>query len=113
MTTAKTTKQTARDKGVPEQYLSESGKFRPGLDARYKSDLITEALDFEAANGGKKSSPAHKQLGRMGWVKHLDASRQSREDRAERKAAKAKAQPKRVDPTTAPGSGPMVDESAA
>jgi hypothetical protein len=83
-------KPTARDKGVPEQYLSESGKFKPGLDARYKSDLITEALDFEAANGGKKASPAHKQLQRMNWTLHLDASRTSRAKKAAAKAAKAK-----------------------
>jgi hypothetical protein len=84
--TKTTTKQTARDKGVPDKYLSESGKFRVGMDARYKSDLITEALEFEAANGGKKSSPAHKQLGRMGWTSHLDKSRESRKAKAAKKA---------------------------
>jgi hypothetical protein len=84
-----TTKQTARDKGVPDKYLSESGRFRPGLDARYKADLIAEALEFEEANGGKKSSPAHKQLQRMNWVGHLDASRKVRAAKAAKKAKRA------------------------
>jgi hypothetical protein len=84
-------KQTARDKGAPGQYLSESGRFRPGLDARYKSDLITEALEFEAANKGRKTSPAHKQLDRMGWTSHLDKSRAARQAKAAAKAAKTKA----------------------
>jgi hypothetical protein len=85
-----TTKQTAKDKGVPDRYLSESGKFRVGQDARYKSDLIAEALAFEEANGGKKSSPAHKQLQRMNWTSHLNASRKVR-------AAKAAKKAKRID----------------
>jgi hypothetical protein len=101
-------------------------RFAMGHDAKLKGRLINEALDFESGNKGRKSSPAHKQLAALGWTSHLDKSRESRKAKAERKAAdakakaqrereakakpKAKRQPK-VDPTTAPGAGPTVDES--
>lgn len=39
---------TARDLGVPDAYLGPNGKFRPGMDARLKSDLILLALDQPA-----------------------------------------------------------------
>jgi hypothetical protein len=71
-------KPTARDKGVPEEYLAESGKFKVGHDAKYRSALIREALEFEEANKGRKGSPAHKQLTKMGWTAFLDKSRESR-----------------------------------
>jgi hypothetical protein len=92
-TVAKPRKQTARDKGVPEQYLSEKGTFKIGHDAKYKSDLIKAALEFEATNKGRKTSDAHKALTRMAWTSHLDASRASRARKAERKTAKAEAGP--------------------
>jgi hypothetical protein len=82
-------KQTAKDKGVPEQYLNPAnGRFRIGMDARYKADLINVALD-EAAPRAERTK-ATKALERMGWTKHLEASRESRRKRAEAKAAKAK-----------------------
>jgi hypothetical protein len=90
---AKATKPTARDKGVPDRYLSESGKFKPGYDAKYKSDLVADALEFETANSGRKSSPAHKQLQRMNWTGFLDKSRESRRAKREAAAKAAKAKP--------------------
>jgi hypothetical protein len=36
----KTSKQTAREQGFPDVYLGPGGNFRPGYDARAKSDLI-------------------------------------------------------------------------
>jgi hypothetical protein len=39
---------TARDLGVPDAYLGPEGKFKPGADARLKSDLILRALDQPA-----------------------------------------------------------------
>jgi hypothetical protein len=39
---------TARDLGVSDAYLGPNGKFRPGADARLKSDLILLALDQPA-----------------------------------------------------------------
>jgi hypothetical protein len=41
---------TARDLGVPDAYLGPEGKFRPGADARLKSDLILRALNHPAPN---------------------------------------------------------------
>jgi hypothetical protein len=41
---------TARDLGVPDAYLGPEGKFRPGADARLKSDLILRALNQPAPN---------------------------------------------------------------
>lgn len=36
----KTSKQTAREQGFPAVYLGPTGNFRPGYDARAKSDLV-------------------------------------------------------------------------
>jgi hypothetical protein len=73
--------------GVPKEWLNDRGRFKaPGLDARYKSQLIREALDHEAANRGRKGSPAHRMLDRLGWTSHLDKSRESREAKAAKKA---------------------------
>lgn len=41
----KPAKQTAKDRGVPKEYLAENGNFKPGMDARYKSDLILAILE--------------------------------------------------------------------
>jgi hypothetical protein len=35
-----TSKQTAREQGFPEPYLGPTGNFKPGYDARAKSDLV-------------------------------------------------------------------------
>lgn len=37
-------KETARDQGVPDEYLNEAGNFRIGMDARLKSDLVNSAV---------------------------------------------------------------------
>lgn len=34
-----------RSQGIPDVYLSENGKFKPGFDAKAKSDLVNSALD--------------------------------------------------------------------
>jgi hypothetical protein len=46
--TAKPKAPTARDLGVPDAYLGPSGRFYPGGDARFKSDIILRALDQPA-----------------------------------------------------------------
>jgi hypothetical protein len=46
----KSTKKTAADLGVPKAYLSPTGTFKPGMDARLKSDLILAVLDQPAPN---------------------------------------------------------------
>lgn len=43
--TPKVKQPNPRDQGIPEVYLSESGKFKPGYDAKLKSDLVNSALD--------------------------------------------------------------------
>lgn len=58
--------------GVPAEWLNDRGRFRgPGLDARYKSQLVREALEHEEANRGRKGSPAHRMLEKLGWTEHL------------------------------------------
>jgi hypothetical protein len=44
----KASKKTAADLGVPSEYTGPTGTFKPGLDARLKSDLILRALDQPA-----------------------------------------------------------------
>ena len=74
-------KVTARDQGVPEVYLSESGSFKPGYDAKLKSDLITAVLGdgrlhvFEAKE-------AEAILESRGWTSMLETSRAARERKA-------------------------------
>lgn len=71
-------KVTARDQGVPEVYLSEAGSFKPGYDAKLKSDLIRAILGdgrlhvFEAEE-------AMSILESRGWVAMLETSRAARE----------------------------------
>ena len=78
---AKAPKVTARDQGVPEVYLSESGAFRPGYDAKLKSDLIAAILGdgrlhtFEA-------DEAQAILESRGWTSMLETSRAARERKA-------------------------------
>jgi hypothetical protein len=78
---AKAPKVTARDQGVPEVYLSESGAFKPGYDAKLKSDLIRAILGdgrlhvFEA-------DEALAILDSRGWMSMLETSRQARERKA-------------------------------
>jgi hypothetical protein len=77
--------------GIPAEWLNERGRFKaPGLDARYKSQLIKDALDHEAANRGRKGSPAHKMLDKLGWTTHLDKSRESRKAKAAKEGADSK-----------------------
>lgn len=50
---SKTSKQTrkprAEDHGVPAAYLGPNGRFRPGMDARLKSDLIATVLGLDTS----------------------------------------------------------------
>lgn len=96
-------KRTAADRGVPAAYLAENGNFRPGLDARFKSDLIRTVLVHSELE--KELNPtalstfsveeAHEFLQGFGWVSHLDKARAVRIAKAEaanNRAEKAKAQ---------------------
>jgi len=85
-------KATAREQGVPEIYLGESGNYKPGMDARHKSDLINRVLGIE----NKKSllpkditaEQALEMLQLRGWVGFLERKREINAAKAEAKAAK-------------------------
>lgn len=98
MATSKTPKQTAKDQGVPDVYLSGSGNFKPGMDARYKSDLIAAILGeknpkalmtFEAPDASRRLE----QRGWEGFLAKATAARAAAAERKAKKAAAAKAKP--------------------
>lgn len=78
---AKATKVTARDQGVPEVYLSEAGTFKPGYDAKMKSDLITAILGSPVLHTWDPEE-ALKVMESRGWLPMLEASRAARERKA-------------------------------
>ncbi len=96
--TPKIKKANAADTGVPDVYLNDSGNFRPGLDARYKSDLCNSALGIKNGDALMEFTPqdAETRLAKRGWIKFLDAKKAvlaTKSDAAEkRKADKLKAE---------------------
>src|SRR5687768_5487281 len=78
---AKAPKVNARSQGVPEVYLSEAGTFRPGYDAKMKSDLITAVLGSPVLHTWD-ADEARAVLEARGWTKFLDQSIEARERRA-------------------------------
>lgn len=84
-------KTTTDNSNVPAVYLSDNGRFRPGADATYKSDLVHAALGEDKPNALHKFTveDALNRLSMRGWTKYLDAARSSREAAAARKAARA------------------------
>lgn len=97
-------KETARDQGVPNTYLGANGNFKPGMDARYKSDLIASVLDGKIGDKGLHQftkESAMERLQQRGWMPHLAKAKASREAKAAKKAAeKAKAKPARASSST-------------
>lgn len=92
-----TKKETARDQGVPTTYLGPSGNFKPGLDARYKSDLITSALGEKIGPDGLHQftkDSALERLAQRNWLPHLEKAKKNREAKAAKAAEKAKATPR-------------------
>jgi hypothetical protein len=91
----KTTKPTAKDTGVPDIYLSETGNFKTGMDARYKSDLVLSALGLITKEKPQKSlmvfepADAEKRLAARNWTKFLIRKREIHEAEQKAKAAKA------------------------
>jgi hypothetical protein len=79
---AKTPKVTARDQGIPEVYLSEAGTFRPGDDAKLKSDLITAVLGDGRLHVWDPEE-ALAVLEARGWMTMLETSRQARERKSQ------------------------------
>ena len=78
---AKAPKVTARDQGVPEVYLSEAGTFRPGYDAKMKSDLITAILGSPVLHTWD-AEEALRVMTERGWLTMLEASREARARKA-------------------------------
>jgi hypothetical protein len=71
-------KVTARDQGIPEVYLSESGSFKPGYDAKLKSDLIVAVLG-DGRLHTFDADEAMQILTSRGWLQMLETSRVARE----------------------------------
>lgn len=77
VTPEKPAKVTARDQGIPEVYLSESGSFKPGYDAKLKSDLIQAVLGSTVLHVFTEKD-ALSILESRGWVPMLEKSREAR-----------------------------------
>jgi hypothetical protein len=75
-------KVTARDQGVPEVYLNEeTGTFRPGYDAKLKSDLIVAILGDGRLYDWTPEA-ALEVLEARGWMRFLEESKAARERKA-------------------------------
>jgi hypothetical protein len=73
----KPAKVTARDQGIPDVYLGESGTFKPGYDAKLKSDLLTAVLGSGVLHVFTEKE-ALAILESRGWMPMLEKSREAR-----------------------------------
>jgi hypothetical protein len=90
---AKPKKATARDRGVPEEYLNaETGNFKVGADARYKSDLVSSALGLEDSSRlvDFDAKDAESRLQERGWMSFLDRKREIIKEKEAKAEARAK-----------------------
>lgn len=76
-----------------DAYLGDNGRFRPGYDAKLKSQLIEMVLDEKAQKVTKDGTAltadeATALLATLNWTRFLDASREARANRASRKRAR-------------------------
>lgn len=95
----KTKKPTAKDQGVPSEYLNpDTGNFRIGMDARLKSDLVNSALGIESAEALHTFSEkeALKLLETRGWMRFLDRKKEIIAAKEEKAAAAAQAKEERA-----------------
>jgi len=89
-------KPTPRDQGFPDVYLSESGKFRIGMDARAKSDLVASVVgDITPEDLGNAlhcftEDEAVKLLEARGWTGFLERKQQILAEKTAAKEARAK-----------------------
>jgi hypothetical protein len=86
-----TKKSKVDNSNVPPEYLGTNGKFKPGLDARYKSDLVLSVLGETSDKSLHKFSKqaAEERLKERGWLAFLDKARAVREAREAKKATAA------------------------
>ena len=77
-TTMSEAKITAKQQGVPDEYLNEKGNFRVGQDARCKSDLVSSALGIKDPKMLHTFTPdeAEKLLKIRDWTHYLDRKRE-------------------------------------
>lgn len=92
--TKKPAKVTAADQGFPKEYLAPNGNFKPGLDARAKSDLVAAVLGIDQSKALVKFSAedAQKLIDVRGWqgfVTKKKASLEGEAARAEKRKAAA------------------------
>jgi hypothetical protein len=95
-------KQSARDMGTPDVYLAENGNFKPGLDARFKSDLVHSYLGLKSKKALRTftKDEAESFLQARSWMGFVSQKREALE-RQEAKAAKAKERKTRAKPARA------------
>lgn len=81
--TARLPKVDPRSQGIPDVYLTDRGTFKPGFDAKLKSDLVASALEkpnIDLATGQDRSlatfpaGRAREILVERGWGKYLEAA---------------------------------------
>lgn len=74
---AKPKKVTAADQGIPTVYLGDGGNFRPGYDAKLKSDLLNAVLGSNVLHVFSEKE-ALSILESRGWLPMLEKSREAR-----------------------------------
>lgn len=91
-------KETAKDQGVPKEYLNDAGNFRIGMDARLKSDLVAAALEIEQPEALHSFTVAEatKLLKTRGWMRFLDRKKEILAAKAQRAEEAAKAKEERA-----------------
>jgi hypothetical protein len=64
---------TAREQGFPEAYLGENGNFRPGYDARAKTDLVHAVLGLPNPDALHRFTrrKAQRLIDARGWQKFV------------------------------------------
>lgn len=115
MAAKKTQKVTAKEQGFPEEYLGEGGNFKPGYDARAKTDLIHAAEGWDNPDALYVFTPedAAVLIAKRHWNSHRLKAREAREAKlarqskreaekaaAAKKQAAAKKATRRVEPKT-------------
>lgn len=86
--TDKPKKVTALDQGFPQDYLADNGNFKPGYDARAKSDLIAAILGLDTSKSlaSFTKAEAEKLVKARGWESFVEKKKATIEGEAARKA---------------------------
>lgn len=68
---------TPKEQGFPEVYLAETGKFKPGYDAKAKSDLVASALGLSKPDKLHRftKEKAQELISLRGWDGYLERKR--------------------------------------